>query len=76
MKARALFRCRDGSTAGRARVWAYVAISVPTVAVWQQTLAGEAAWWYRLAISLAIVAANVGIIMALHRSRRVAGSRC
>ncbi|HEX5469613.1 MAG TPA: hypothetical protein VFW80_11270 [Gaiellaceae bacterium] len=71
MRGSALFRCEAAE--GRwAPLWTYVVPIVPIVAVQQQVLRDDTAWWYRLAISLAIVAANVGVITALHRRRRSA----
>ncbi|HEY7196276.1 MAG TPA: hypothetical protein VH306_03750 [Gaiellaceae bacterium] len=48
--------------------WLYVIVIFPISWNVQQWVAGDAPWWYHLALAVGVIVANVAIITAIHRA--------
>ncbi len=62
-------RCPDRSSRW-APWWTYVVVTFPANWGVQQSLPGDAAWWFRAALTVAVVIANIAIITAIYRAWR------
>jgi hypothetical protein len=50
--------------------WVYVLVLVPVNLGKEQFLPSDAAWWLRMALTAAIVAAGIAVVTAIYRAGR------